>query len=869
MLQDMKRILLLHPEYTLIYKDASNSTSRQIEQIQELTRERIDLLIVSPNESSAPITQAVDAVFKQDIPVIVLDRRIASNAYNAFISGDNVEIGRLAGSFIGTLLKGRGNVVEVKGLAGSSPAQERHEGFRQQLARFPGVRVIRELNGEWERDTARHLAERELASLQQADVVFAHNEVMAVGVEEVCKKNGFANRIQFVGIDGLPGPSGGMQLVSDGVLKATFLYPTGGEEAIEAAVRILTGKAVPHETILKSFQIDAANVQALKAQSDKLYSQQRDIEQLTGRIQELTETYSSQRNRLYFTLACLLIVVILGAYAFYLAQQKQAAYRRLALQNEEIHQQKDQIEAVSKQARLATEEKLRFYSYISHEFNTPLSLILTPTEELLSRKTLDVREVKSSLSLVQKNAHRLLRLVDQMLDLRKADAGKLLLRAREDDIVAFTQDIIQDFRTKADKLRIDLRFIPTQPVLPLWFDREKLDKVLFNLLSNAFKYTPRGGFIHVRLDKLDGAVQLQVQDNGEGMTPDEQTRVFDLFYTSSTHFTLGYGLGLALSREFVTLHHGDIQVQSEKGKGTTFTIQLPLGNAHLDPIEMNPAPESQLSTAANLRAEDEWTHTLLAEVGDNYKKAGTLLVIEDHDELRQYVAARLGDRFEVLSEPSAERGWERILETIPDLIISDVMLPGISGLQLTQRIKNDFRTSTIPVILLTAKAQMDERIEGTRAGADAYITKPFQMAYLIETINTTLSNREKWQNRYTGDYLAKAETRQEKKFLNELTSLIEQHLTDTSFGVEQLSRAMGLSRVQLYRKTQTMLGKNVNDYFTEIRIKKAKALLTESSRPIAEIAYETGFSSPAYFTTFFKQHTQRTPSEFRKSPVSM
>ena len=861
MLNDMKRALSFHPDYTLLYKDAGNNTTRQIAQIQELTTDGVDLLIISPNETE-PITKAVDAVFRKGIPVIVLDRRITSESYNAFISGDNAEIGRLAGAFVGTFLKGRGKVIEVTGLAGSSPAQERHRGFREQLARFPGVQVIGELNGEWERDTARHVAEQQLATLKQADLVFAHNEVMAVGVQAVYKKKGLTNPIQFVGIDGLPGPAGGMQLVSDGVLKATFLYPTAGEEAIETAVRILTGKSVARETILKSFQIDASNVHALKAQSDKLYSQQQDIERQTGRIQQLTETYSTQANRLYITLISLLVAITLGAWAFYLMREKQAAYSRLAQQNDEIRAQKDQIEAVSKQARLATEEKLRFYSYISHEFNTPLSLILTPTEELLTRKTVDPRDLKSSLSLVQKNAYRLLRLVDQMLDLRKADAGKLRLKAQEEDVVAFVRDIVQDFRGKAEKHRIDLRFVTSQPTLLLWFDREKLDKVLFNLLSNAFKYTPKGGFIHIRLDSTDNDIQIQVQDNGDGMTADEQTRIFDLFYTSATHFTLGNGLGLALSREFVELHHGDLRVASEPGRGTTFTLQLPLGNAHLDPSEIGPASVIK----PGLPVEDEVAQTT-PESTPPARKSGTLLLIEDHDDLRQYLVSRLGDRFEVLAEPNAERGWERILETIPDLIISDIMLPGMDGIQLTQRIKADFRTATIPVILLTAKGQMEHRIEGTRAGADAYIAKPFQMTYLLETINTTLANREKWQQRYTGDYLAKTENRQEKKFRNELTALIEQHLAEPAFGVEQLSREMGLSRVQLYRKAQTLLGKNVNDYFAEIRLSRAKLLLAETTKPISEIAYETGFSSPAYFTTFFKQHTQHTPSEFRKSPL--
>lgn len=864
----MKRALSFHPDYTLLYEDAGNSTARQIAQIRSLAAQKVDLLIVSPNET-APITQAVDAVFQQGIPVIVIDRRIGSESYNAFIGGNNVEIGRMAGAFIGNYLKGTGKIVEVKGLTGSSPARDRHQGFREQLARFPDIQLISELDGQWEKDTARRVATQQLTALKQADLVFAHNDVMALGVYDVCKQQGLTNRLQFVGIDALPGPRGGLQLVADGILKATFLYPNGGEEAIETAIRILERKAVRREIVLNSIRVDATNVRAIKAQSEKLLTQQQDIEKQSQRINALTQTYLSQRNTLYVMFLSLLVAIGLGAWALYLVRSKQAAYQILARQNEEIRQQKDQLEAISQQARLATEEKLRFYSYISHEFNTPLSLILTPTEDMIGKKTVSPSELRTNLSLIQKNAHRLLRLVDQMLDLRKTDSGKLRLKAAEQDVVSFAREIVYDFRRKADKQRIDLQFVTDVSLLNLWFDREKLDKVLFNLLSNAFKYTPKGGFIHVRLGVLENSVCIQVQDNGEGMSPDEQAHAFDLFYTNAKQFNLGNGLGLSLSREFVHLHHGEIFVQSATGKGTTFSIRLPLGNAHLDLTEIDHHPLSVLP--ARLLVDDEQ----LASPSPlpSGQKPGTLLIVEDNDELRQYLSTQLSDQFDVLAESTAELGWERILETVPDLIISDVMLPGrgtdvMDGLQLTQRIKSDFRTSTIPVILLTAKGQTEHSIEGVRAGADAYITKPFVMAFLRQTISTTLANRAKWQMRYTADYLAKTENRQEKKFLNELTALIEQNLTDPTFGVERLSREMGFSRVQLYRKVQALSNKNVNDYFIEIRLAKAKLLLAETSQSIADVAYETGFNSPANFTTFFKQHTQKTPTEYRKSPVS-
>ncbi|WP_245878007.1 substrate-binding domain-containing protein [Spirosoma fluviale] len=874
MLSDMKRELTFHPNCTLLYEDAGNSTARQISQINTLIDRGIDLLIVSPNEV-APFAKVIEDVFKRGIPVILLDRKIETESYNAYIGGDNVEIGRLAGVFIGNHLRGKGRVVEVWGLPSSSPAQERHRGLHEELAKYPGIRVVKELNGQWERDTVRRVVAAELSTLKEADLVFAHNDVMALGAYAVCMQNGLQQNLDFVGIDALPGPNAGMQAITDGILKASFLYPTGGEEAIETATRILAGKSVKREQILNSIQIDGSNIRALKAQSDKLLAQQADIEKQSQRIDALTQTYASQKNTLYITLASLLVVMLLGAWALYLFRSKQAAYRTLENQNEEIRQQKDKIEAVSQQARLATEEKLRFYSYISHEFNTPLSLILTPTEDLLTKKTVSTHDLKSNLALIQKNAYRLLRLIDQMLDLRKTDAGKQRLRTSEQDLVAFIEDIVVDFRRKAEKQRIDLQFIPSKPSLLVWFDDEKLDKVIVNLLSNAFKYTPRGGLIHIRLDVQDTQVCIQVEDNGEGMTPDEQAHAFDLFFSGTRPFNLSKGLGLALSMEFIQLHQGEITVQSEKNKGTTFTILLPLGNAHLSEEEIdrsgfrNALKEGIAISPRFLVDIDE--EDVAAPPDPIKKQLGTLLVVEDNDDIRTFLTTRLGHEFDIIAESTGEKGWERAIDVIPDLIISDIMLPGMDGMQLTQRVKADLRTSHIPVVLLTAKGQMEQRIEGTRAGADAYITKPFNTTYLLEVLRTTLANREKWQRRYASDFLSQAGAgnRQDKKFLNELTGLIEQNLTDPDFGVEKLSRDMGLSRVQLYRKVQALLDMNVIDYVAEIRLKKARRLLAESTKTMAEIAYETGFSSPAYFTTFFKQHTQKTPSEYRKSPAGV
>lgn len=873
MQENMRQELSFTPEIDFVVKDAQGQTSRQVAQIQELIDQRVDLLIVSPN-AALPITPIVEKAYQQGIPVVILDRRTASDQYTAYVGADNVEVGRTAGTYASALLKGRGDVVEIGESPGSSADIDRHWGFMDAINRHPGIRLVTRLEGDWDKQPFASKLTQLLTSTPNIDLIFAQNDRTALKAFAVCQKLGLQNRIKIIGVDGLPGKNEGIGLVDRGILNATVLYPTGGKEAIRTAVAILKKQPFKRENRLPTTLIDSTNVRIMQLQNEKVMEQQGDIEKQIQRIDQLNRTYASQKNTLYFIAMLLLVAVLLGGYALYLFRSKRTAYDLLEKQNGAIRAQKDEIERVSAQARLATEEKLRFYSYISHEFNTPLSLILTPTEDMLSQKTIPPHELKSNLSLIQKNAYRLLRLIDQMLDLRKTDAGKQRLHAAEQDLVAFIADIVQDFKRKAQKQRIDLQFIPSTPRLPVWFDGEKLDKVIVNLLANAFKYTAKGGLIHVRLATLDGRVRIQVEDNGDGMTPDEQAHAFDLFFSGTKTFNLSKGLGLALSMEFIQLHQGDISVQSRRDEGTTFTVVLPLGNAHLDADEKDGTISQKTALYQSLvdYTEGETESPQLVALPD--RQAATVLVVEDNDELRAFLTARLGKEFDVVAEGSGTAGWERALETIPDLIISDVMMPtradvSMDGFQLTQRVKADWRTSHIPVILLTSKGQMESRIEGARAGADLYLTKPFNTAHLLESIRTTLANRQKLQQRFAADFSALTGNREDKKFINELAALVEQNLTDPAFGVEKLSRDMGLSRVQLYRKVQAVLNMNVMDYLTDIRLKRAKFLLRETTKSMADIALETGFNSPAYFTTFFKQHTQKTPSEYRRSPVEV
>lgn len=856
---EMARELAFHPEVKLLTQVSFNNSEKQVEQIRELVKQKVDLLIVSPNESK-PLTAAIEEVYKAGIPVILIDRKTESDLYTAYIGADNYEIGKTAGKYIANQFKGQGNIIEIKLQMTISPAVERNKGFRDAVAITPNLKIVDSLEtAKGLEDITKHFPNI-LHKHSEANILYGHTDLISETAYKIAQEQGRAKDIFFVGIDGIPGTGRGIQAVEDGVLNASLLYPTGGAEAIRLALSILHKLPFERQNDLQTIVINSDNASILHNQMKKVNSLQESIERQDLKIKELNTTYSSQRNRLYLMGILLSIVVLLSAILLYLFREKQFFNQTLVAQNQAISAQKNKIEEVSEQARKANEDKMRFYSYISHEFRTPLSLILTPTEDLMHRKPNDAKEVRSTLQLIQKNANRLLRLVDQLLELRKIDAGKMTLEAQQANLVAFVKDIVHDFNAKAKNKNIDLQFICPFTELPFWFDAEKLDKVLFNILSNAFKYTPQGGLIHLSLLKNLDKIEILITDNGSGMNAEEKEHAFDLFYRGSQNSSLGSGLGLALSHEFVLLHKGEIQLESAKGHGTTFKIILPF----IQQQEVSEMP-SKIENNPHFNHLIELHETDTPPQYNDLKNENTIVVIEDNPDLNLFLKQRLSKTYNTVAVETAEHGWDEILIHIPDVIICDVMLPGIDGFSLTQKVKNDFRTSHIPVILLTAKGQMESQIEGTKAGADAYMPKPFNQQFLEEKIKGLIENRDRMRRRFTNEITNPSLVpKGERKFLVEFEALLEKNLADSTLSVEKLSHELGMSRVQLFRKISALTNKNVSDYIADFKLQKAKALLKNSEKTIAEIAYESGFNNPSYFTTFFKQKTNQTPSEWRE-----
>nr|WP_255066764.1 substrate-binding domain-containing protein [Lacihabitans sp. LS3-19] len=851
---EMKRELAFHPEFKLEIIESYSETEQQIEQVRAIAKEDIDLLIITPNEAK-PLTAAIEEIYKSGVPVIFVDRKTDSGQYTAFIGADNYEIGKTTGKFISSQFRDRGNIIELELEMTSSPATERHRGFKDAVADAPNLKIVESVEIKDGLTDINNYLPRILKEHPETNIVFAHTDFLAVTAYEVAQKVEKAKSLFFVGIDALP-VSKGMQQVKERILDASLLYPTGGAEAIQTAVKILKKQPFKKENKLLTNVITAENVDIMLSQIEKIKEQQVDIERQVYRINDLNKTYSSQRNRLYFMSALFIGVVVLGTFLFFLLQEKQQSNIVLAQQNDAINRQKDEIEKVSEVARQATEDKMRFYSYISHEFKTPLSLILTPTEDLIERKAYNVNESKQVLELIKKNANRLLKLVDQVLDLRKIDAGKIELNADFYDLVSFSKEIVDDFKFKAKNANIDLQFICPFKELPYEFDAEKLDKVLFNILSNAFKYTPNGGFIHVSLMKNINNVEIKISDNGVGMSEIDRENAFEMFYRANKNVSLGTGLGLALSREFVHLHKGEISVESKKDSGTSFIISLPLLlNDSRNQVADAPVFDHEIETE---KVEKSELRPLESDI--------SLVIIEDNAELLEFLNAKFSKLYNVYLAESAEEGWDKILNFVPDLIISDVMLPKQDGFELTQKVKQDFRTSHIPVILLTAKGKIESQIEGTKAGADAYMGKPFNQLLLEEKVKNLIENRDRMRRRFSNEITNPGNVQSsERKFLLDFELLIEKYLNDSTLSVEKLSAELGMSRVQLYRKITAITNHNVNDYIAEYKIKKAKSLLADASKNISEIAYELGFNNPSYFTTFFKQKTNKTPSEWRNT----
>lgn len=848
---EMLREALFYDGVEVEIRTVKDDNAKQVKDIRHFIEAGVDLLIVAPNEAE-PITPVVEEAYDRGIPVIVVDRRILSEKYTAYVGADNYEIGKAIGKYVANMLHGKGTVVEITGLSGSTPAIDRHEGFMSVISACPDIRLLAREDGAWLRSQAEVRMDTLLERFPQIDVVYAQNDRMAAGAYTAAMRRNREKNLRFVGTDAIPGEGYGVEQVLSGELDATFIYPTGGDRVMQIAMDILNKRNFPRETILNTSVVDRDNALIMKMQTAHISSLDEKIETLNGKINQYLARYATQQVILYGSLLVLLLVVGLLV-AVYLSLRTK---NRL---NRELSRRKEQLEQLSRELKAATHAKLVFFTNVSHDFRTPLTLIADPIDRLLADRSIS-EQSHQLLELMKKNVHILLRLVNQILDFRKVENGRMELHLEPFDLLNSFGGWNDSFRMALLKKHIAFSFEPVSGVdYRMLADAEKMERIYFNLLSNAVKYTQENGKIVVRLEAEDRHFRLSVFNSGSYISTTDVEAIFERFYQVDGH-QAGTGIGLALVRAFVEMHGGNIMAHSNE-KGTTFTVTFP----KQDVSQYHPAT---LTLPAD---EKEIASTLVdAEIplGEEVVEddCPTVLVIDDNADIRHYVKSLLSKEYRVLDAADGATGIRLAMKYVPDVIVSDVMMPGMDGLECCRRLKGELQTCHIPVILLTACSLDEQRIQGYEGGADSYISKPFSSQLLLSRIKNLIANHRQLKQFFGDNQSIEKESISEldKDFVTRFKSLVGEKMKDPELNVEDLGRDMGMSRVQLYRKLKSLTNYSPNELLRQMRLKKAASLLAASDMTIAEIAYEVGFSSPSYFTKCYKEQFGESPTEFLK-----
>ncbi len=862
-------------------RSAGDDNRKQAEDVRYFMDKGVDLLIISANEA-APMTPVVEEAYRKGIPVILIDRKILSDKYTAYIGADNYEIGRAVGNYIASSLRGKGNVVELTGLGGSTPAMERHQGFMAAISNFPDIKLIDKADAAWESGPAEVEMDSMLCRHPKIDAVYAHNDRIAPGAYRAAKKVGREKEMLFVGIDALPGKGNGLELVLDGVLNATFIYPTNGDKVMQLAMNILEKKPYPRETVMNTAVVDHTNAHVMQLQTTHISELDQKIETLNGRIGGYLSRVATQQVVMYGGLVILLLVAGLLLVVYKSLRSKNRLNRELSEQKKQLEEQRDKLEEqrdkleeqrdqliqLSHQLEEATHAKLVFFTNISHDFRTPLTLVADPVEHLLADKTLNGDQHRM-LMLIQRNVNILLRLVNQILDFRKYENGMMEYTPVPVDILSSFEGWNESFLAVARKKHIHFSFDKlADTAYHTLADVEKLERIYFNLLSNAFKFTPENGKVTVRLSPLtkeDGRwIRFTVANTGSMISVEHIRNIFDRFYRIDMHHA-GSGIGLALVKAFVELHKGTISVESDEKQGTIFTVDLPMQTC-----EVTVSVDSPLSSSIGASVSSALNNAQVAEEEETERdydsSKPSVLIIDDNADIRSYVHSLLHADYTVIEAVDGSEGIRKAMKYVPDLIISDVMMPGIDGIECCRRLKSELQTCHIPVILLTACSLDEQRIQGYDGGADSYISKPFSSQLLLARVRNLIDSHRRLKQFFgDGQTLAKEDVcDMDKNFVEKFKSLLDAKLGDSNLNVEDLGKDMGLSRVQLYRKIKSLTNYSPNELLRITRLKKAASLLASSDMTVAEIGYEVGFSSPSYFTKCYKEQFGESPTDFLK-----
>lgn len=825
-----------HDNVTLKFASANDNDRLQKQQIEQFIKEGVNLLIVSPNQIHT-ISSVIDKAYDAGIPVILFDRKTDSRKYTAFIGADNYEAGHEIGYFIGQQLEGKGNIAEICGLQASSPAIERNRGFMDALKNYPDIKVVARGYGDWIKESGVTAMDSILVQSKESfQYVFAQNDRMALGALQSIKKHKVKG-IKIVGIDALPVPGGGMENVRDGNLEASYIYPTRGDSVMQLALNILEKKPYKRDNYLKGALVTKANANVLLMQNEEMNKQTARLNALHGKVDTYLVQYNHQK--MYIVLFSIILLLLIGIMVY--------IYRTILM--------KRRIEEEANKA------KLQFFTNISHELRTPLTLIADPVNYIIHDDNLNSQQ-RSMLQIVQRNVLVLTQLVSEILDFRKVQNGKMELRLSDFNLAESMKQWIKLFSASAQKKHITISMDAPDTIM-LRADQDKIERICYNLLSNALKYTSEGGEISLMAKEEGGRVMISVADNGCGISSDELPYIFDRFYQAK-NAGRGTGIGLAIVKAFTELHHGEVSATSVEGKGSTFTIHIPVRqkgevtNQPTDKIEQLVEPSSAQEVPNQARHIDELIQPYQTDKPE-------VLIIDDNIDIRTYLRSVLSEKYNVSEAADGKAGLELARKIVPDIVLSDIMMPVMDGLAFCRQLKTDKAISHIPVILLTARSLDEQRAEGYEHGADAYLSKPFSLRLLFSRIDNLIQSRKKlsklFSNSDENDAFEKLSNETDKTFAAQLRKIIQDNLSDNEFNVERIGDEIGLSRVQLYRKVKALTGYSPVEMLRKARLTRARHLLRTTEKTVSEVAYAVGFSTPSYFSKCYKDEFGESPKK--------
>ena len=825
-----------HDNVTLKFASANDNDRLQKQQIEQFIKEGVNLLIVSPNQIHT-ISSVIDKAYDAGIPVILFDRKTDSRKYTAFIGADNYEAGHEIGYFIGQQLEGKGNIAEICGLQASSPAIERNRGFMDALKNYPDIKVVARGYGDWIKESGVTAMDSILVQSKESfQYVFAQNDRMALGALQSIKKHKVKG-IKIVGIDALPVPGGGMENVRDGNLEASYIYPTRGDSVMQLALNILEKKPYKRDNYLKGALVTKANANVLLMQNEEMNKQTARLNALHGKVDTYLVQYNHQK--MYIVLFSIILLLLIGIMVY--------IYRTILM--------KRRIEEEANKA------KLQFFTNISHELRTPLTLIADPVNYIIHDDNLNSQQ-RSMLQIVQRNVLVLTQLVSEILDFRKVQNGKMELRLSDFNLAESMKQWIMLFSVSAQKKHIAISMDAPDTIM-LRADQDKIERICYNLLSNALKYTSEGGEITLMAKEEGGRVMISVADNGCGISSDELPYIFDRFYQAK-NAGRGTGIGLAIVKAFTELHHGEVSATSIEGKGSTFTIHIPVRqkgevtNQPTEKIEQLVEPSSAEEVPNQARHIDELIQPYQTDKPE-------VLIIDDNIDIRTYLRSVLSEKYNVSEAADGKAGLELARKIVPDIVLSDIMMPVMDGLAFCQQLKTDKAISHIPVILLTARSLDEQRAEGYEHGADAYLSKPFSLRLLLSRIDNLIESRKKlnqtWSKGVEDDEIGNISNEIDKSFLKQLRKIIQENLANSDLSVEQIGDEIGLSRVQLYRKVKALTGYSPVEIVRKARLTRARHLLQTTERTVSEVAYAVGFSTPSYFSKCYKDEFGENPKK--------